>query len=186
MFGHRWLSGVLTWRSLELPSPRLARAGGLGRLVDSLSVGARTGRVSAATAAFRCRRAQNLAKKLQNGYNFTLGGPQSACTSRGASRGFPSVYGASAACVCAASKCSLTTRSSPMHRLAPLQKKIPTPEPKFAVVAISHVKGEFRYGSGMVELCLYDFNGPSLAFFGVPHFSVIPPIHTSANSGERC
>ena len=55
-------------------------------------------------------------------------------------------------------------------------KKIPTPEPKFAVVAISHVKGEFRYGSGMVELCLYDFNGPSLAFFGVPHFSVIPPI----------
>ena len=58
-------------------------------------------------------------------------------------------------------------------RTAP--KKIPTPEPKFAVVAISHVKGEFRYGSGMVELCLYDFNGPSLAFFGVPHFSVIPP-----------
>ena len=54
-------------------------------------------------------------------------------------------------------------------------KKIPTPEPKFAVVAISHVKGEFRYGSGMVELCLYDFNGPSPAFFGVPHFSVIPP-----------
>lgn len=58
-------------------------------------------------------------------------------------------------------------------RTAP--KKIPTPEPKFAVVAISHVKGEFRYGSGMVELCLYDFNGPSPAFFGVPHFSVIPP-----------
>ena len=43
-------------------------------------------------------------------------------------------------------------------------KKIPTPEPKFAVVAISHVKGEFKYGSGMIELCLYDFNGPSLAF----------------------
>ena len=54
-------------------------------------------------------------------------------------------------------------------------KKIPTPEPKFAVVAISHVKGEFKYGSGMIELCLYDFNGPSFAFFGVPHFSVIPP-----------
>ena len=58
-------------------------------------------------------------------------------------------------------------------RTAP--KKIPTPEPKFAVVAISHVKGEFKYGSGMIELCLYDFNGPSFAFFGVPHFSVIPP-----------
>ena len=62
-------------------------------------------------------------------------------------------------------------------RTAP--KKIPTPEPKFAVVAISHVKGEFRYGSGMVELCLYDFNGPSPAFFGVPHFSVIPPTSPS-------
>ena len=43
-------------------------------------------------------------------------------------------------------------------------------------MAISHVKGEFRYGSGMVELCLYDFNGPSSArvFFGTS-FLVIPP-----------
>ena len=49
-------------------------------------------------------------------------------------------------------------------------KKILTPEPKFAVVAISHVKGEFRYESGMVELCLCDFNGPSLAFFGGTSF----------------
>ena len=48
---NRWLSWVLTWRSVEPPSPRLVRAGGLGRLVDSLSVGARTGGVSAATAA---------------------------------------------------------------------------------------------------------------------------------------
>ena len=56
--------------------------------------------------------------------------------------------------------------------------KVPPSARPLWVVAISHVKGEFRYGSGMVELCLYDFNGPSLAFFGVPHFSVIPPSDT--------
>ena len=64
-------------------------------------------------------------------------------------------------------------------------KKIPTPEPKIAVVAISHVKGEFRYGSGMVELFLYDFNGPSLAFLGVPHFSVIDIPPTNTRAGDR-
>ena len=52
-------------------------------------------------------------------------------------------------------------------------------------MAILHVKGEFRYGSGMVELFLYDFNGPSLAFLGVPHFSVIDIPPTNTRAGDR-
>ena len=43
-------------------------------------------------------------------------------------------------------------------------KKIPTLEPNFTVAANPHVKGEFRYRSGMVELGLGDFLGPSHVF----------------------
>ena len=44
------------------------------------------------------------------------------------------------------------------------QKKNPTLEPKFAVAASPHVKSEFRYESGMVELGLGDFLGSSSSF----------------------
>ena len=44
-------------------------------------------------------------------------------------------------------------------------KKIPTPESKFTVASFPHVKIEFRYRSGIVELGLGGFLRLSNAFF---------------------
>ena len=50
-----------------------------------------------------------------------------------------------------------------------------TLEPKSRVVSLSHVKTEFRYRSGIVELGLGGFNRSENAIYTDVDFSVIPP-----------
>ena len=61
-------------------------------------------------------------------------------------------------------------------------KKIPTPESKFTVASFPHVKIEFRYRSGIVELGLGGFLRLSNAFFADFIFSDPPYRGASARS----